>query len=54
VLLSLEVQGTPAGAELQEEGEALMPGLPLRLPAPGTTSKKGVAFLESVRRIDQE
>eukprot|EP00775_Hariotina_reticulata_P003791 gene3791-4049_t len=47
-------KGCIGGHSIAEEAEAHMPGLPLCLPAPGTTSKKGIPFLESVRRIDQE
>lgn len=38
----------------QEEAESGMPGLPLALPPPGFTSKKGATFLQSVPRTEQE
>ncbi|WIA21715.1 hypothetical protein OEZ85_000881 [Tetradesmus obliquus] len=38
----------------QEEAESGMPGLPEALPPPGTASKKGLPFLECVRRTQQE
>jgi hypothetical protein len=38
----------------QEEAESGMPGLPEALPPPGCSSKKGLPFLECVRRTQQE